>query len=143
MFAEVRSRQHLAYAVEAPFLERAISAGGLYVTTTDPTAALDAMYFEVRRLQSTLVDREGLQALVGQFITDYFLKNETNADQASFLARAELYDGDYRTAGQFVAELRTVTPEDVQRVAQAYMHGTRFGFVGDTTKAPAGLFERF
>ena len=143
MFAEVRSRQHLAYAVEAPFLERAISAGGLYVTTTDPTAALDAMYFEVRRLQSTLVDREGLHALVGQFITDYFLNNETNADQASFLARAELYDGDYRTAGQFVAELRTVTPEDVQRVAQAYMHGTLFGFVGDTTKAPAELFARF
>ncbi|MGH7688032.1 MAG: M16 family metallopeptidase [Gemmatimonadaceae bacterium] len=143
MFAEVRARRHLAYAVEAPFLERAIGVGGLYVTTTDPTAALDAMALEVQRLKATVVDPAGLSALVGQFITDYFLKNETNADQASFLARAELYDGDYRRAGSFVASLRQVTPEDIQRVATQYMHGVRFGFVGDTTKIPASLATRF
>lgn len=143
MFAEVRSREHLAYAVEAPFLERAIGVGGLYVTTTNPTAALDAMALEVQRLKTTLVDPEGLTTLVGQFITDYFLKNETNADQASFLARAELYDGDYRQAAGFVASLRTVTPQDIQRVATEYMHDMRFGFVGDTTKVPAWLATRF
>ncbi len=143
MFAEVRSRRHLAYAVEAPFLERAIGVGGLYVTTTDPAAALDAMASEVQRLKTTLVDPEGLGTLVGQFITDYFLKNETNGDQASFLARAELYDGDYRRATNFVTSLRTVTPEDIRRVAVEYMHDVRFGFVGDTTKVPAWLSTRF
>ncbi len=143
MFAEVRSRRHLAYAVEAPFLERAIAVGGLYVTTTDPAAALDAMGYEVQRLKTTLVDPDGLRTLVGQFITDYFLKNETNADQASFLARAELYDGDYRQAANFVAALRRVTPEDVRQVAIEYMRDTRFGFVGDTTKLPSTLTTRF
>lgn len=143
MFAEVRSREHLAYAVEAPFLDRDISAGGFYVTTTDPAAALAAMAVELRRLQSTLVAPDGLRTLVGQFITDYFLKNETNADQASFLARAELYDGDYRKADDFVASLRRVTPADIQRVALQYMHDTRFGFIGDTAKAPPSLQTRF
>ena len=143
MFAEVRSREHLAYAVEAPFLERAISAGGFYVTTTDPNAALNAMAEQVVLLQTTVVDRDGLNALIGQFITDYFLTNETDADQASFLARAELYDGGYRSASQFVARLRAVTPEDIQRVAIQYMHGTRFGFVGDTARVPAALRTRF
>ena len=143
MFAEVRSREHLAYAVEAPFLERDISAGGFYVTTTDPIAALNAMATELRRLQTTIVDPDGLRTLIGQFITEYFLKNETNGDQASFLARAELYDGSYRDAAQFVARLRAVTPEDIQRVAIQYMHDTRFGFVGDTTKVPAILATRF
>ena len=143
MFAEVRSRRHLAYAVEAPFLERAVAVGGLYVTTTDPAAALDAMAIEVQRLKTTLVDPDGLRTLVGQFITDYFLKNETNADQASFLARAELYDGDYRKAATFVSALRVVTPEDVRRVAILYMHDMRFGFVGDTSKVPPVLASRF
>ena len=143
MFAEVRSRQHLAYAVEAPFLEGAIGVGGLYVTTTNPAAALNAMAYEVQRMKTTLVDPEGLTTLVGQFITDYFLKNETNADQASFLARAELYDGDYRRAASFVASLRMVTPEDIRRVATEYMHDVRFGFVGDTTKVPPWLATRF
>ncbi|OYV73117.1 MAG: hypothetical protein B7Z72_03215, partial [Gemmatimonadetes bacterium 21-71-4] len=91
LFADVRTRQHLAYAVDAPFLERGISADGLYVTTTDPQAALRAMALQVRRLQTTLVDPDGLRTLVGAFITDYYLKNETNADQASVLARAQLY----------------------------------------------------
>ncbi|MDE3153244.1 MAG: insulinase family protein [Gemmatimonadota bacterium] len=143
MFAEVRSREHLAYAVEAPFLDHAIAVGGLYVTTTNPNAALVAMAREIDRLKSTLVDPTGLKALVGQFLTDYFLKNETNADQAAFLARAELYTGDYRTAGAFVSTLRAVTPEDIQRVATTYVHDVRFGFVGDTTKAPAILRAGF
>ncbi|HEX8715592.1 MAG TPA: pitrilysin family protein [Gemmatimonadaceae bacterium] len=143
MFAEVRSREHLAYAVEAPFLEQAIGVGGLYVTTTDPAAALTAMGAEVQRLKTSLVDPAGLTALIGQFITDYFLKNETNADQASFLARAQLYEGDYRRAAEFMASLRTVTPEDIQRVAVQYMHDIRFGFVGDTTLVPPWLGTRF
>lgn len=143
LFAEVRSRQHLAYAVDAPFMDHAVSAGGFYVTTTDPTAALGAMADELHDLQTTLVAPDGLQTLVGQFITDYFLKNETNADQASFLARAELYDGSYRRAADFVADLRKVTPQDIQRVAAQYMHGTDWGFVGDTTKVPRILTTRF
>ena len=143
LFAEVRSREHLAYAVDAPFLERAVGAGGFYVTTTDPAAALSSMANEVRRLQTTLVDPDGLRTLVGQFLTDYFLKNETNADQASFLARAQLYNGDYHSAGDFVERLRSVTPDDVRRAALTYMHDTRFGFVGDTTKVPASLGSRF
>jgi zinc protease len=143
MFAQVRSREHLAYAVEAPFVDHAVSVGGFYVTTADPEAAVAAMANELYELQTTLVDPAGLPALVGQFITDYFLKNETNADQASFLARAELYGGDFHKASDFVAELRRVTPADIQRVALIYMHGTRFGFVGDTSKVPTILRTRF
>jgi hypothetical protein len=36
-----------------------------------------------------------------------------------------------------------VTPADIERVAIQYMHDTRFGFVGDTTKAPPALRTRF
>ena len=88
-------------------------------------------------------NRLGLRTLVGQFITDYFLHNETNADQASFLARAQLYSGDYQKAAGFVAELRAVTPADVRNVATRYMRDTRFGFVGDTTKVSRALLARF
>jgi zinc protease len=69
-----------------------------------------------------------------QFITEYFLDNETNAAQADFLARAQLYEGDYRTADRFVSDLRSVTPQAVQRVARRYMKGFRFAYVGDPSK---------
>ena len=142
-FTEIRSRRNLTYAVDAPFVERAVSAGGVYVTTVAPEATLTIMRREIDRLQRELIDPDGLQRLVQQFITDFFLKNETNADQANFLARAELYEGDYREANAFVDELRRVTPEDVRSVAREYMKDFRFVYLGDTAKLPRELMSRF
>jgi predicted Zn-dependent peptidase len=69
--------------------------------------------------------------LIQQFLTEYFLDNETSGAQADFLARAELYRGDFRAADRFVADLRAVTGEDVQRVSRQYMKSVRFAYVGN------------
>jgi zinc protease len=143
LFTEVRSRRNLSYAVESPFLERAYGVGGLYVTTADPNAVLRIMRDELDALQNGQVETEGLKRLEQQFITEYYLKNETNADQANELARAELYEGDYRNVGRFMDELRRVTPTDVERAAQKYLVNFRFAYVGDTTKVDRGLLARF
>jgi zinc protease len=143
LFTEVRSRRNLSYAVESPFLENAYAVGGLYVTTVDPNAVLRIMRDELSTLKTETVDPAGLKRLEQQFITEYYLKNETNADQADVLARAELYRGDYRAADRFMAELRRVTPDDVRRVARQYLHDFRFAYVGDTTKVDRALLTRF
>lgn len=142
-FSEIRSRRNLSYAVEAPFLERAVATGGVYVTTIAPDEVLGIMRTEINRLQTELLLPEALQRLVQQFITDYFLKNETNADQATFLARAALYQGDYRLADDFVNKLRDVTPLDVQSAARRYMHNFRFAYVGDPADLNRALLQRF
>lgn len=139
LFAEVRSRRNLSYAVEAPFVEQGSAVAGLYVTTVDPNAVLRIMHEELSALQTGEVDPEGLKRLEQQFITDYYLKNETNDDQANVLARAELYEGDYRKADQFMADLYRVTPADVQRAARKYLTGFRFAYVGDTSKVERTL----
>jgi zinc protease len=133
-FSEIRSRRNLSYAVHAPFLDRATTATGLYVTTVDPTTTLRLMREELGNLQEGWITPRGLDQLVQQFITEYFLDNETNADQANFLARAQLYRGDWRKAAGFVDELRAVSPEDVRRVARQYLHGVRLAYVGDPAK---------
>jgi predicted Zn-dependent peptidase len=71
------------------------------------------------------------------------MKNETNADQANFLARAALYNGDYRAADRFVDDLRRVRPEDVRRVARDYMRNFRFVYIGDPSKLPRDYLNRF
>ncbi|HEY9230136.1 MAG TPA: pitrilysin family protein [Gemmatimonadaceae bacterium] len=142
-FTEIRSRRNLSYEVDAPFLERALSNGGVYVTTTDPRATLQIMRIEIDRLKRELIDPQGLDRLVQQFITDYFLKNETNSDQATMLARAQIYQGDYRYANRFVDELRRVTPEDVRRVAQQYIHDFRFVYLGKRDLLPRTLLDLF
>jgi zinc protease len=143
LFSEIRTRRNLSYAVNAPFLDRALSAGGLYVTTTQPDTVLNLMRSNIILLQANLVDPTALDRLVQQFITEYFLDNETDADQANFLARAELYQGDYREADRFVDDLRRVTPSDIQRVARTYMRNVAFAYVGDTTQVSRATVSIF
>jgi zinc protease len=143
LFTEVRSRRNLSYAVEAPFFERAYGVGGLYVTTVSPNEVLRIMRRELTVLQNETVDPAGLLRLEQQFITEYYLKNETNADQANVLARAELYQGDFRLADKFMESLLKVTPEDVRRVANQYLKGFNFAYVGDTTKVDRSLLLQF
>ena len=143
MFSEIRTRQNLTYDVHAPFLDRAASAGGLYVSTTSPDTTLSLMYTAVKELQDGLLDKDGLERLEQQFLTEYFLDNETNDAQASFLARAQLYRGDYKLADKFVDELKSVSPEAVQRVARKYMKGIRFAYVGDPSRLRRDLITRF
>jgi zinc protease len=143
LFTEVRSRRNLTYAVEAPFLERAVGAGGLYVTTVSPERTLEIMRQEVHALRSSQVSEEGLERLVQQFITEYFLDNETVSAQADFLARAELFAGDYRSAQTFAEDLRRLTPQDVNAAANRYMRDIRFVYLGDSSKVPRRTMERF
>ena len=143
LFAEIRSRRNLTYAVDAPFVERAIASGGLYVTTVSPDTTLALMRQQITALQQGTIDREALERLVQQFITEYFLNNETNAEQANFLARAQLYRGDFRVADLFVDELREVSPEDVQRVARQYMRDVRFAYVGDSLRLSPRALKGF
>ncbi len=143
LFAEVRSRRNLTYAVEAPFLEHAIAAGGLYVTTVYPDSVLAIMREQVHELQQGLVDTDNLHVIVAQFLTEYFLNTETNDQQANFLARAQLYRGDWHTAGQFASELERVTPQDVQRAARRYIHDVTFAYLGDTTHVSRALLTSF
>jgi len=143
LFAEIRSRRNLTYAVDAPFVDRAIASGGLYVTTVSPDTTLALMQQQITALRQGTIDREALERLVQQFITEYFLNNETNGEQANFLARAQLYRGDFRVADLFVDELRDVSPEDVQRVARQYMRDIRFAYVGDSTRLSARALRGF
>jgi zinc protease len=134
MFAEIRARQSLTYDVQAPFVDRAATVGGLSVSTVSPDTTLKLMRAAIVDLQQGMLDPGGLKQLEEQFITEYFLDNETNAAQADFLARSQLYGGDYREADRFMDEVKDVTPEDVQRVARKYMKGFRFAYIGDPSK---------
>ncbi len=134
LFAEVRSRRNLTYAGEARFRDRGLVSGGLYVTTTRPDETLRVMKAQLSFLQEQTLPNEALGPLIQQFITEYFLDNETSGAQADFLARAELYRGDFRAGDRFVADLRAVTGEDVRRVTSKWMKDLRFTYIGNPSQ---------
>jgi len=134
MFAEIRSRRNLTYAVSASFRDRGLTSMELYVTTTSPDTTVALMREQVLELQEGEIETARLRPLVQQFITEYFLDNETITAQADFLARNQIYRGDYHAGARFVADLKAVTGADVRRVARLYFKNVRWAYVGDPTR---------
>lgn len=143
LFSEIRSKNNLTYSASANFRDQALVSGAVYVTTTLPDSALKLMREQIQLLKSVTIPTHALAPLIQQFLTEYFLNNETSTAQADFLARAQLYQGDYRAAGRFMAELRAVTGDDVRRVSRLYLRNVQWVYVGDPARITRRIAESF
>lgn len=142
-FSEIRSKNNLTYDASANYRDQALISGTLFITTTLPDSALKLMREQVQLLQNVNIPTRALAPLIQQFLTEYFLNNETSTAQADFLARAALYMGDWRAAGRFMSDLHAVTGEDVRRVARRYFRNIQWVYVGDPSRISRRLAESF
>ncbi|HYE66677.1 MAG TPA: pitrilysin family protein [Pyrinomonadaceae bacterium] len=140
IFDEVRVRRNLSYAPHAFLYSQGANVGGIYVTAVDANQAVRVMLGEVTRLQQELIDPQEITGVVSQYLTNYYLGQETNAAQAGELARYELIGGGWRTSLDVIEHLRAVTPADVRRVAQKYMRNIRFVVLGDPARIDKNVF---
>jgi len=141
LFEEVRTKRNLTYAVYSFFRGGSVGRGALYVTATDPDTTLKVMLAEVRRLQREPVSTERLQETRNDYVTAYWVGQETNLGQATQLGAYELTGGGWRNALTLVDRVRAVTPADIQRVATRYFKNARFVVVGDPQKVDRTLFQ--
>jgi zinc protease len=140
VFEEVRVKRNLSYAPDAFLRNQAANVGGLYVTAVDANQSVRVMLNEIARLQHEPVRADEIQGVIAQYLTTYYLGQETNAAQAGELAQYELIGGGWRTSTDFLEKLSAVTPADVQRVAQKYMKNIRFVVLGDPKSVDSGVF---
>ncbi len=140
LFEEVRTKRNLTYAVSSGLGDRADNVGFLYVTAVDPEATIPVIMTEVERLQNEPIDETDLEEVRNVFLTSHYQDLETNARIAGQLARAQLFTGDWTTSQTFLDQIMAVTTEDLQRVAQQYLHTFQFGVVGNPDDVPPQLF---
>jgi zinc protease len=140
VFEEVRVRRNLSYAPDAFLRTQAANVGGLYVTAVDANQSIRIMLNEIARLQQQPVSAEDIQAVVAQYLTSYYLGQETNAAQAGELAQYELIGGGWRNSVDFLEKLNSVTPAEVQKVAQKYMRNIRFVVLGNPQSVDTAIF---
>jgi len=140
VFEEVRVKRNLSYAPDAFLRNQAANVGGLYVTAVDANQSIRVMLNEIARLQTQPVRADDIQAVVAQYLTTYYLGQETNAAQAGELASYELISGSWRNSIDFLEKLTAVTPADVQRVSQKYMRNIRFVVLGNPRSVDTGVF---
>jgi predicted Zn-dependent peptidase len=140
VFEEVRVKRNLSYAPDAFLRTQAANVGGLYVTAVDANQSIRLMLDQVARLQWEQVSAEDIHAVIAQYLTTYYLGQETNAAQAGDLAQYELIGGGWRNSFDLLARLNAVTPAEVQRVAQKYMHNMRFVVLGNPKSVDTKIF---
>jgi len=140
VFEEVRATRNLSYAPDAFLRTQAANVGGLYVTAVDANQSIRLMLNEIARLQNEPVSSEDIHAVVAQYLTTYYLGQETNAAQAGELAQYELIGGGWRNSVDFLERLSAVTPADIQRVSQKYMKNIRFVVLGNPRSIDTGVF---
>jgi zinc protease len=140
VFEEVRIKRNLSYAPDAFLRSQAANIGGIYVTAVDANQSVRLMLNEIARLQHELVDADDIKGVVAQYLTTYYMGQETNASQAAELAQYELIGGGWRNSIEFFEKLNAVTPADIQRVAQKYMRNIRFVVIGDPKSVDTAVF---
>jgi predicted Zn-dependent peptidase len=140
VFEEVRVKRNLSYAPDAFLRTQAANVGGLYVTAVDANQSIRVMLNEISRLQSEPVSADDIHAVIAQYLTTYYLGQETNAAQAGELAQYELIGGGWRNSVDFLEKLSAVTPGDIQRVSQKYMRNIRFVVLGNPRSVDTNVF---
>jgi zinc protease len=142
VFEEVRVKRNLSYAPDAFLRNQSANVGGLYVTADKDSAnpAVRVMLNEITRLQTQPIGRDDINSVIAQFLTSYYIGQQTNSAQASELAQYELIGGGWRNSLVFLEKLRAVTPADVQRVSQKYMRNIRFVVLGNPQQIDKTVF---
>jgi zinc protease len=142
VYSEVRVKRNLSYAPDAFLWSQGANAGGIYVTSVDANTAVRVMLDEIRRLQTQEISPDEIKATAQQFLTRYYMGQETNAAQAGELAQYELIGGGWRNSAVVIDRLRAVTPAEVKRVANTYMRNLQFVVIGDPRQIDKGVFTQ-
>lgn len=140
LWQEVRTKRNLSYAPLAALGESLANSGRIYASSDQPDSTLQIMLAEMQKLKDEPVSTAELQRRLSTYLTDYYLRNESNASQGQFLASLELAGLGWQHGDQMVEELRAVTPADIQRVAQEYFKNIQFVYLGDPALIKKELF---
>ncbi len=140
LFKEVRTKRSLSYAPAAGLGQLFTNWGRIYVTAVKPETTMTVMIDEVKKLQNEPVSTEVLNGQRNTFLTGYYMNTETNGAQAELLARYEISGVGYAEGEKFMQNIRKVTPGDIQKVCQKYMHNLQFVLLGNPTGLQLGPF---
>jgi zinc protease len=140
VYEEVRVKRQLSYAPSAELNNFAANTANIYVTAVDANQAVKVMLNQIEELKDGEIDQDAIDGMAGQFLTNYYLGQETNAAQAAELARYELIGGGWRNAFEFLNRIREVKSADIQTVAKKYMKNIRFVVIGNPQAVDKNVF---
>ena len=140
VYREVRVNRQLSYAPDADLGSSLVNTGNISVSSTDINQSVKVMLEQINLLRTYTLNDEVVSEVSGNFLTSYYLGQETSGAQAGELAKYEIVGGGWRNYYKFLEGLRQVRAADVKTVANKYMKNLRFVVVGKPADVDRNLF---
>lgn len=140
IYNEVRNKRQLSYAPNAELGGLAANTANIYVTAVEANTAVGVMLEQVNMLKNRTLSEDVMSSVSEHYLTTYYLNQETNAAQASELAKYELVGGGWRNSFEFLNRVREVRAEDVRAAANKYIKNIRFIVIGNPASVDKNVF---
>lgn len=142
LMKEVRSKAGLVYSI-ASYFQAAMFPGSFQVVleTKNKSAneAIAMVVAQMRRIQESPVSDAELEAAKKFLIGSFPLKLDTQNSIVSFMLQVQIYGLGLDYIDKYPGYIRTVTKEDVQKVAREYLHPDSYILVAVANQSEAGI----
>jgi predicted Zn-dependent peptidase len=123
-FSELRDQQALAYTTLAQYPSRVDTSAFVAILGTAPenvVKAEPALVEQLERVRTQPASAEEVAVARAYVLGSQAMDRRTNARQAWYLSFYEIAGVGYEFLDRYAADVKKVTPADVQRVAQKYL----------------------
>jgi predicted Zn-dependent peptidase len=141
LYEEVRTKRNLSYAPHS-------YAGGsegryvaqISVSTTMPDSTMHVINRELQKIRADGVTAKELKDRRAEFVTEFYMSQQSNLGLASRLYNTYRETGDWRQAFTVVDDMKHVTQPQVKDAFEKYMHNILWTAVGEQSKIDVSNF---
>ncbi len=112
----------------------------MYVSTTNPKAAVKVMVDELNNIKHSDVTNTGLKHLKSSYITSNYIKQQSSSAITESLGHAEILGG-WEMADQLPDLVDKVTADQINAVMNKYITGLRWSYLGNISLADDAAAE--
>ncbi len=142
LFIEIRTKRNLSYAPGANMSALATPYCILYVSTTDPNQSADVMMTELAKIRKIGFSEKELTDIKSMYLTEYYMRNETNDAQSLLLGESEIISGDWSVADNLVNDVYSLSLNDINSVVRKYADKIKWTYIGDKSIVDEKIFTR-
>ena len=131
LFREVRMERNLSYAPDADANFGRTSFGEISMQTTLPDSAWRVTEDQIDFFRRYVIADQYITSGLSAWITNTYMREQTNESQANELGVAQLYTGSWTNAFRTIDAIQQMTPEQLNEAAQRYLRNMTVVIVGD------------
>lgn len=143
LWTEIRTKRNLSYAPGAYFPSAILRDPYciLYVSTDKPNEAVQVMVDEIRGIRKNGFTEEELINKKGEFLTQYYMGQETNSSLAETIGKSVLTTG-WKAGELKMKKVNELTVRDLDRAFKKYSNAINWTYLGDTSIVDETVFTQ-